>query len=107
MMKTSGYRISPTEVEEVLCPARLVGERAAFGVGQPPLGRAIPVIASVHNCTAALDTDVLLDQCHLHMPAYMVPAGFEPIPRPLPLDPNGAINRKLLSTGSLECRLQD
>jgi acyl-coenzyme A synthetase/AMP-(fatty) acid ligase len=32
MMKTSGYRVSPTEVEEVLYATQLVGECAAFGV---------------------------------------------------------------------------
>jgi acyl-coenzyme A synthetase/AMP-(fatty) acid ligase len=32
MMKTSGYRVSPTEVEEILYATQLVGECAAFGV---------------------------------------------------------------------------
>ena len=32
MMKTSGYRVSPTEVEEVLYATGLVGEVAFFGV---------------------------------------------------------------------------
>ena len=31
MMKTSGYRVSPTEVEEVLYATGLVGECVAFG----------------------------------------------------------------------------
>ena len=32
MIKTSGYRVSPTEVEEVLYRTGLVGECVAFGV---------------------------------------------------------------------------
>ena len=32
MMKTSGYRVSPTEVEEILYATRMVGECVAFGV---------------------------------------------------------------------------
>src|SRR4029079_4312558 len=41
MMKTSGYRVSPTEVEEVLYATKLVGECVAFGVDHPTLGHAI------------------------------------------------------------------
>ena len=46
MIKTSGYRVSPTEVEEILCATKLVGECAAFGVEHPLLGQAIRVIAT-------------------------------------------------------------
>ena len=35
MIKTSGYRVSPTEVEEVLYGTQLIGEAAAFGVPDP------------------------------------------------------------------------
>ena len=38
MIKTSGYRVSPTEVEEVLYGTGLVGEVAAFGAAHPSLG---------------------------------------------------------------------
>jgi acyl-coenzyme A synthetase/AMP-(fatty) acid ligase len=37
MMKTSGYRVSPTEVEEIVYSTQLVGECAAFGVEHPIL----------------------------------------------------------------------
>jgi acyl-CoA synthetase (AMP-forming)/AMP-acid ligase II len=46
MIKTSGYRVSPTEVEEVLYATQLVGECVAFGVDHPTLGQAIQVIAT-------------------------------------------------------------
>jgi acyl-coenzyme A synthetase/AMP-(fatty) acid ligase len=32
------------------------------------------------------------------MPAYMVPSGIEAVAGPLPRNPNGKIDRKLLST---------
>jgi acyl-coenzyme A synthetase/AMP-(fatty) acid ligase len=35
MNKTSGYRVSPTEIEEVLYETQLVGEAAALGVSHP------------------------------------------------------------------------
>jgi len=98
MMKTSGYRVSPTEVEEILYATQLVGECVAFGVPHDTLGHAIHVIATPAvnasaDCLAELQT-----QCRSRMPAYMVPAGIELMPGPLPRNPNGKIDRKLLAT---------
>ena len=98
MMKTSGYRVSPTEIEELLYASKLIGECVAFGVDHPTLGQAIQVIATPPNGAAALDVAALLADCRLRMPAYMVPAGVEPATGPLPRNPNGKIDRKLLST---------
>jgi acyl-CoA ligase (AMP-forming) (exosortase A-associated) len=98
MMKTSGYRVSPTEVEEVLYATRLVGECVAFGVDHSTLGQAIQVIATAPDGSEMLDLDALLSQCRQKMPAYMVPAGITPMAGPLPRNPNGKIDRKLLST---------
>ncbi len=104
MMKTSGYRVSPTEVEEVLYATRLVGECVAFGVHHAMLGQAIQVIASAPDGGAALDVPALLAACKKQMPAYMVPHGIEPMAGPLPRNPNGKIDRKKLSTEWLEQR---
>ena len=98
MMKTSGYRVSPTEVEEVLYATKLVGECVAFGVDHATLGQAIQVIATAPDGSAALDVPALLAECKKHMPAYMVPHGIEPMAGPLPRNPNGKIDRKTLST---------
>jgi acyl-CoA ligase (AMP-forming) (exosortase A-associated) len=98
MMKTSGYRVSPTEVEEVLYATRLVGECVAFGVDHATLGQTIQVIATAPDGTAAVDVAALLAECRARMPAYMVPAGVAPLEGPLPRNPNGKIDRKLLST---------
>jgi acyl-CoA ligase (AMP-forming) (exosortase A-associated) len=98
MMKTSGYRVSPTEVEEVLYATRLVGECVAFGVDHATLGQAIQVIATAPDGSAALDVPALLAECKKHMPAYMVPHSVEPMAGPLPRNPNGKIDRKKLST---------
>jgi acyl-CoA ligase (AMP-forming) (exosortase A-associated) len=102
MMKTSGYRVSPTEVEEVLYATRLVGECVAFGVDHATLGQAIQVMATAPDGSDALDLDALLSQCRQKMPAYMVPAGITPMKGPLPRNPNGKIDRKLLATAWLE-----
>ena len=104
MMKTSGYRVSPTEVEEVLYATRLVGECVAFGTEHATLGQSIQVIATAPDGSAALDVAALLAECRVRMPAYMVPHGVEAMAGPLPRNPNGKIDRKLLSTAWHERR---
>ncbi|OWQ93055.1 acyl-CoA ligase (AMP-forming), exosortase A system-associated [Roseateles aquatilis] len=98
MIKTSGYRVSPTEVEEILYTTQLVGECVAFGVDHATLGQSIQVIATPPAGADALDAAALLAACRARMPAYMVPAGFVEKAGPLPRNPNGKIDRKLLST---------
>ena len=105
MMKTSGYRVSPTEVEEVLYATHLVGECVAFGVDHASLGHAIQVIATPPEGATELDAAAVLAACRMRMPAYMVPHGIEPASGPLPRNPNGKIDRKLLATGWVERHL--
>ncbi|HQC94980.1 MAG TPA: acyl-CoA ligase (AMP-forming), exosortase A system-associated [Aquabacterium sp.] len=102
MMKTSGYRVSPTEVEEVLYATRRVGECAAFGVDHPALGQAIQVVATPPGDAPDVDVAALLADCRQRMPAYMVPHGVTVVPGPLPRNPNGKIDRKLLATQWVE-----
>lgn len=97
MIKTSGYRVSPTEVEEVLYATQLVGECAAFGLEHPQLGQSIYVIATPPAGQDTLDQEALLAQCRLHMPAYMIPATIEERAGPLPRNPNGKIDRSSLA----------
>ena len=98
MMKTSGYRVSPTEVEEVLYATRMVGECVAFGVDHPVLGHAIHVIATHAFGTGVIDLNALFFECRVRMPGYMVPAHIEVHEGPLPRNPNGKIDRKLLAS---------
>lgn len=105
MIKTSGYRVSPTEIEEILYATKLVGECMAFGVEHPTLGQAIQVIATAPT-NATLDSSALLAECKKRMPAYMVPTGIEVKQGPLPRNPNGKIDRKTLSTQWFELHAQ-
>jgi acyl-CoA ligase (AMP-forming) (exosortase A-associated) len=95
MIKVSGYRISPTEIESVLHGTGLVAEVAAFGIDHPQLGQAIAVIA-VPAEEGAVDVPALLAECKRHLPAYMVPARVDLRSGPLPRNPNGKIDRNLL-----------
>ncbi|HNC52599.1 MAG TPA: acyl-CoA ligase (AMP-forming), exosortase A system-associated [Accumulibacter sp.] len=96
MIKTSGYRVSPTEVEEVIYATRLVGECVAFGIDHPTLGQAIQVIATA-GADGDPDVATLLAECRVRMPAYMVPASIVVRPGPLPRNPNGKIDRRTLA----------
>ncbi len=97
MMKTSGYRVSPTEVEEVIYATRLVGECVAFGVDHPTLGQAIQVIATP-AAGGTLDTAALLAECRDRVPAYMLPTEITVRSGPLPRNPNGKIDRQALAS---------
>jgi len=97
MIKTSGYRVSPTEVEEAVYATQRVAECAAFGIPHPALGQAIVVIATPSDGNA-LDVDALLAECRRNLPAYMVPARVLVRADALPRNPNGKIDRKLLAS---------
>jgi len=97
MIKTSGYRVSPTEIEEVVYKSGLVAEVAAFGVDHPALGQAIVLVAQPAEGKAA-DTQTLVDACKTHLPAFMIPQHVEWFDKSLPRNANGKIDRKTLST---------
>jgi len=95
MIKTSGYRVSPTEVEEVVYATGLVDEVAALGIEHPVLAQAIVLV--VKPLPAGLDSDRLLAELKQRLPAYMVPQHVAAHAGSLPRNPNGKIDRKLLA----------
>jgi acyl-CoA ligase (AMP-forming) (exosortase A-associated) len=101
MIKTSGYRVSPTEIEETLYASKLVGEVAAFGVPHPVLGQAIVVVATQPR-DGTVNEGSLLAACRQTLPAFMIPTQIVVRDGPLPRNPNGKIDRKLLSTQFVE-----
>ena len=60
MIKTSGYRVSPTEIEEAIHGTQLVGEVAAFGVPHPSLGQGIVVVATPRDGGGSIVTKAML-----------------------------------------------
>lgn len=95
MIKTSGYRVSPTEVEEILFAAEAVTEAVAFGVPHPQQGEAIviSVFTPPHRPATA---EALIKLCKEKLPTYMVPLHVSLHDSPLPRNPNGKIDRKQL-----------
>jgi acyl-CoA ligase (AMP-forming) (exosortase A-associated) len=96
MIKTSGYRVSPTEVEEVVYGTGLVGEVAALGIEHPVLGQAIVLVAT-SPANSTLDPAAVSAQCRERLPAFMLPARIIERKGSLPRNPNGKIDRKLLA----------
>ena len=93
MIKTSGYRVSPTEVEEAVYATGLVGECVALGVPHAVLGQSIVLVAAPLDRNQT-DTNRLVSACRNRLPAFMVPERVVFLPSPLPRSPNGKIDRQ-------------
>ncbi len=76
MIKSSGFRISPTEVEEVLFQSGKLRGAAVIGIPDDTLGQSIKAFV-VPRDGLGLDTDALMGYCAEKMPRYMVPKTFE------------------------------
>ncbi|MFM0738651.1 acyl-CoA ligase (AMP-forming), exosortase A system-associated [Paraburkholderia xenovorans] len=94
MIKTSGYRVSPTEVEDVLFARPHVREAAVFGVPHPALGQAIVacVVSSLDEESCRTDIARI---CREALPTYMAPLIVD-VQASLPRNPNGKIDRPAL-----------
>ncbi|MGB6835737.1 MAG: acyl-CoA ligase (AMP-forming), exosortase A system-associated [Candidatus Acidiferrum sp.] len=76
MIKSSGFRISPTEVEEVLFQTGKLRGAAAIGIPDDILGQVVKVFV-VAKDGSPLDSQELLSVCAEKMPRYMVPKFIE------------------------------
>jgi len=94
MIKTSGYRVSPTEIEEVAYDTGLVRDAVALGVDDPKLGQHVVLVASPPE-GGSLDADVLLAELRKVLPLYMVPRQIV-VRAALPRSPNGKFDRNVL-----------
>ncbi|CAI9398639.1 acyl-CoA ligase (AMP-forming), exosortase A system-associated [Nocardioides sp. T2.26MG-1] len=91
MIKTSGYRVSPTEVEEVAYESGLVRDAVAVGVADDRLGQRIVVVVTPAQ-PDAFDAVDLLSAYRRALPSFMVPSAVEIRPK-LPQSPNGKFDR--------------
>jgi acyl-CoA ligase (AMP-forming) (exosortase A-associated) len=76
MIKSSGFRISPTEVEEVLFQSGMVRQAAVIGIPDEVLGQSIKAFVVSKNGDG-IDTNALLGFCAQKMPRHMVPKAVE------------------------------
>jgi acyl-CoA synthetase (AMP-forming)/AMP-acid ligase II len=94
MIKSSGFRISPTEVEEVLFQSGGVRGAAVIGIPDELLGQQVKafVVPKENN---GVDADGLIDHCAEKLPRYMVPKTIESLEE-LPKMPNGIVDYQAL-----------
>jgi acyl-CoA synthetase (AMP-forming)/AMP-acid ligase II len=91
MIKTSGYRVSPTEVEEAALRTELAVDAVAFGAEDARLGqRIVLVVAAAAGVT--LEPATLLSALRSALPAFMVPAEIV-VRDAIPRSPNGKYDR--------------
>ncbi len=93
-IKTSGYRVSPGEIEEIAHQLPDIEQAVAFGVPHPQLGSAIVLLFQARS--ASIDPETVRSHCRTHLPTYMVPGLIERVDE-MPRNPNGKLDRKSLS----------
>lgn len=91
MIKTSGNRVSPQEVEDSAIATGLVAEAVALGLPDPALGQAIHLIVRAKGDTAEAEA-ALPAALARDLPGFMVPRVIH-WRAEMPLSPNGKLDR--------------
>ncbi|MEM7082345.1 MAG: acyl-CoA ligase (AMP-forming), exosortase A system-associated [Pseudomonadota bacterium] len=91
MIKTSGYRVSPNEVEEALFSTGLVSEAVALGAADEQLGQAIAVVV-MPAPNGAKDTAALMQALRQELANFMLPKHVLWLDE-MPRNANGKIDR--------------
>jgi len=94
MIKSKGERISPKEIENILCSINGVTESAVIGVPDEILGQAIKAFVVIKEGFEISSNDILY-YCSKNMESFMVPKYIEFI-KELPKSPNGKVDKKIL-----------
>jgi len=76
MIKSSGFRISPTEVEEAIFSSGKVRHTAVIGIPDDILGQTIKAFVVARE-SELVSTDEVLNHCASRLPRYMVPKSME------------------------------
>jgi acyl-CoA ligase (AMP-forming) (exosortase A-associated) len=92
MIKVSGHRVSPSEVEEAALASGAVTDCAAFGVADERLGQRIVLVAVARGEGAE---ERLRSWFAAELPAHLRPGEIRWVDA-LPLSPNGKIDRAAL-----------
>lgn len=93
MIKTSGYRVSPTEIEEGAYGTGLIRDAVALGVPDDRLGHRVVLV--VTPLSEGLDAGELTRAMKRVLPLYMVPTEIR-VRDWLPTSPNGKFDRVAL-----------
>jgi long-chain acyl-CoA synthetase len=94
MIKTRGERVSPKEVENVICGLKGVSEAAVIGVPDEVLGQAVKAFV-IRSPGDILGEKEVIKHCSEHLETFMVPK-YVVFMTELPKMPNGKIDKKRL-----------
>jgi acyl-coenzyme A synthetase/AMP-(fatty) acid ligase len=94
MIKSAGYRISPTEVEEIVYNLEGIAEVIAFGIPNDILGQSIFLAVSLKR-SLTLTKEAIKQFCLKKMPAHMVPSEIKILDQ-MPHNLNGKPDRFLI-----------
>lgn len=97
MIKTSGYRVSPTEIEDVAQRHPEVQQAVALGLPHDKLGQGILLLVTSADKAAQpaeVETSVA-SHCRTHLPNFMLPLAIE-CRAQLPQNQNGKLDRASL-----------
>lgn len=102
MIKTSGNRVSPTELEEACEATGLVAESVALGVPDAALGHAVAIVvrpapgAALDNLAADLAARLRADLPNFMQPRHIL------VRTDLPRNPNGKLDRVAIHAEALQ-----
>lgn len=94
-IKTAGFRVSPSEIEEVVTQLSFVEEAAVCAVPHPVLGESL-VCCVVQREPTESSVAKLRAHCVAQLPSYKVPTRFELVDA-LPKTSNGKLDRRSLA----------
>jgi acyl-CoA ligase (AMP-forming) (exosortase A-associated) len=93
MIKSAGYRISPTEVEDAFMSTGAFRQVAVIGLPDEWIGQRLCAVAVAAR--DAVDTAATLRDVATRLPGHMVPARLDLVAE-LPVTPNGKVDYKAL-----------
>lgn len=96
MIKSSGYRISPAEIEEVVVGSGYVAECAVVGLPDASVGERVHAIC-VPLEGVTFDEALVLEHCAKELPRHMLPRSVE-VAEHLPRSPNGKVDYRQLKS---------
>jgi acyl-coenzyme A synthetase/AMP-(fatty) acid ligase len=96
LIKTSGNRVSATEIEEVLAEVQGVVEVAAIGLPDELLGQRIVVGIVVQPARGDEIVNSVRQHARMHLPTFMVPAQITVLDQ-MPRNANGKADRAALA----------
>lgn len=95
LIKTSGYRVSPQEVEAAVVEIEGVEECVAAGIPDPRLGATVGVVVAA-AAASGVEPATLQRACRARLPSFMVPETILVQHAPLPRSANGKLDRAAL-----------